>query len=216
MHRAGFNSASRLYANAMNALGMRPAEFRAGGRGATIRFAVGECSLGSILVAATDVGVCAISFGDDPTRLVRSLQDRFSQATLVGADRAFERTVARVVAFVEQPRLGLDLPLDIRGTAFQQRVWKQLMAIPAGSTRTYSQIARALGRPAGSRAVGGACAKNPIAVAIPCHRVLRTDGSLSGYHWGVDRKARLLDRERGRADARRGTGPRPAMPVRSA
>ena len=160
-----------------------------------IRFAVGECSLGSILVAATDKGVCAIEFGDDPDALVRSLQDRFPNAHLVGADRQFEELVSKVVGFVEAPAQGLDLPLDIRGTAFQQRVWHAIRDIPPGATASYAEIARRIGRPKAVRAVAQACGSNAIAVAIPCHRVVRRDGSPSGYRWGVARKQALLKRE---------------------
>jgi AraC family transcriptional regulator of adaptative response/methylated-DNA-[protein]-cysteine methyltransferase len=174
---------------------MTPTDFRGGGNGAAIRFAVGECSLGSILVAATPKGICAISLGDDPDALVRGLQDRFPKAQLIGGDKAFERLVAGVVGFVEAPAQGLDLPLDLRGTAFQQRVWQALRKIPAGTTATYTEIAKRIGCPKAVRAVAQACAGNAIAVAIPCHRVVRLDGSLSGYRWGVARKRALLDKE---------------------
>ena len=173
-----------------------PKQFRAGGKGTAIRFAVGECSLGCVLVAATDKGVCAIELGDDPERLVRGFQDRFPGERLIGGDRKFERQVAKVVAFAEMPARGLDLPLDIRGTAFQQRVWRALRAIPAGSTASYTEIARRIGAPTAVRAVAHACASNAIAIAIPCHRVLRSDGSISGYRWGVERQRALLARER--------------------
>ncbi|CCF85840.1 bifunctional DNA-binding transcriptional regulator/O6-methylguanine-DNA methyltransferase Ada [Nitrolancea hollandica] len=195
IYDAGFNSNGRFYATSSEVLGMTPGDFRAGGNGISIRFAVGECSLGSILVAATDKGVCAIEFGDDPDALVRELQDRFPNARLIGGDRQFERLVATVVGFVEAPALGLDLPLDVRGTAFQQRVWQALREIPAGSTASYTEIAERIGAPMAARAVAQACAANRIAVAIPCHRVVRTDGGLSGYRWGVERKRALLDRE---------------------
>ena len=174
---------------------MTPTRFRAGGAAVQIRFAVGECSLGSILVAATDKGVCAILFGDDPDSLLRDLQDRFDKAELIGGDAEFEALVAQVVGFVEQPRLGLDLPLDVRGTAFQQRVWQALAEIPAGQTASYADVAAKIGKPAAVRAVAQACAANALAVAIPCHRVVRNDGALSGYRWGVERKRALLDRE---------------------
>jgi AraC family transcriptional regulator, regulatory protein of adaptative response / methylated-DNA-[protein]-cysteine methyltransferase len=196
IYGAGFNSSGRFYAASPDLLGMTPTEFRSGGNGASIRFAVGECSLGSILVAATGKGVCAILFGDDPGALVRDLQDRFPKAHLIGADDEFERLMATVVGFVEAPARGLDLPLDVRGTAFQQRVWQALRKIPRGSTVTYAEIAASLGQPKAVRAVAQACAANAIAVAIPCHRVVRTDGALSGYRWGVERKRALLDREK--------------------
>ena len=176
-------------------LGMTPTAVRRGGDGATIRFAVGQASLGAVLVAATDKGVSAIMLGDDPDELVRELQDRFPRAELRGGDAAFERMVAQVVGLVEAPGQRLDLPLDIRGTAFQQQVWQALRAIPPGTTATYAEIAKAVGRPKAVRAVAQACAANPLAVAIPCHRVVRTDGDLSGYRWGVERKRKLLDRE---------------------
>lgn len=163
--------------------------------GTSILFAVGECSLGSILVAATDKGVCAILLGDEPKALVRDLEDRFPRAKFIGGDKDFEQLVAKVVHFVEAPALGLDLRLDLRGTAFQQRVWQALREIPAGSTASYTEIAKRIGAPTAARAVAQACASNAIAVAIPCHRVVRSDGSLSGYRWGVDRKRVLLDRE---------------------
>jgi AraC family transcriptional regulator of adaptative response/methylated-DNA-[protein]-cysteine methyltransferase len=195
IYDAGFNSNSRFYAAADAVLGMKPGSYRAGGRDATIRFAVGECSLGSILVAAGERGVCAILLGDDPAALVRDLEDRFPRATLVGGDADFERVVATVVGFVEAPALGLALPLDVRGTAFQERVWQALREVPAGATTTYSEIAARIGAPKAVRAVAGACAANRLAVAIPCHRVVRRDGDVSGYRWGVARKRALLARE---------------------
>ena len=195
IYEAGFNSNGRFYAHSAQTLGMQPRDYRTGGSGASIRFAVGQCSLGSILVAATERGVCAITLGDDPDALVRDLQDRFPSATLTGGDAAFERWVATVVGFVEAPRLGLDLPLDVRGTAFQQRVWRALREIPPGSTASYADIAMRLGEPKAVRAVAQACAANALAVAIPCHRVVRKDGALSGYRWGVERKRELLKRE---------------------
>jgi len=174
---------------------MTPTAVRRGGEGAAIRFAIGEASLGAVLVAATDKGVCAIMLGDDPDRLARELQDRFPRAELVGGDPAFERIIAQVVGLIEAPGQSLDLPLDIRGTAFQERVWQALRAIPPGRTATYAEIARAVGRPKAARAVAQACAANPLAIAIPCHRVVRADGDVSGYRWGVERKRALLDRE---------------------
>lgn len=196
LYAAGFQSSSRFYAGADAMLGMAPGRFRSGGAGEEIRFAVAQCSLGAILVAATGQGICAILMGDDPEALVHDLQDRFPKARLVGADAGFERTVALVVGFVEAPRLGLDLPLDVRGTAFQQRVWDALRAIPAGVTVSYTELAQRIGSPAAVRAVAGACAANPVAVAIPCHRVVRNDGGLSGYRWGIERKRALIEREK--------------------
>jgi AraC family transcriptional regulator, regulatory protein of adaptative response / methylated-DNA-[protein]-cysteine methyltransferase len=195
IYGAGYNSSGRFYAASAGVLGMAPSDFRAGGKGAAIRFAIGQCSLGAILVATTEKGVCAISLGDDPSALLRDLQDRFPKAQLTGGDQDFERLVAKVVGFIEAPALGLDLPLDVRGTAFQQRVWQALREIPAGETASYTEIARRVRRPKAVRAVGAACAANAIAVAIPCHRVVRNDGALAGYRWGIERKRSLLARE---------------------
>jgi AraC family transcriptional regulator of adaptative response/methylated-DNA-[protein]-cysteine methyltransferase len=195
IYSAGFNSNGRFYAASNDLIGMTPTGFREGGAGATIRFALGECSLGAILVAATDKGVCAITLGDDPQQLVRAFQDDFPNAQLVGGDRNFEGIVAAAVGLVEGSPSEFKLPLDVRGTAFQQRVWQALRDIPAGKTASYMEIAAKIGAPASVRAVAGACASNRIAVAIPCHRVVRTDGSLSGYRWGVERKRALLQRE---------------------
>jgi AraC family transcriptional regulator of adaptative response/methylated-DNA-[protein]-cysteine methyltransferase len=195
IYEAGYNSNGRFYAASNDVLGMTPSRFRAGGADTTIRFAVGQCSLGAILVAASERGVCAILLGDDPDVLARDLQDRFPRAELVGGDRTFERLVAQVVGLVEMPGTGVDLPLDVRGTAFQQRVWQALRSIPAGSTVTYEELARRIGAPRSARAVAQACGANPLAVAIPCHRVIRRDGALSGYRWGVARKQALLERE---------------------
>lgn len=196
IYDAGYGSNSRFYAGSTALLGMTPSTYRAGGPRERLRFAVGDCTLGAILVASSDRGVAAILLGDDPDALVRDLQDRFPRAELIGGDQCYEDSIARVVGFVESPGIGLDLPLDVRGTAFQQRVWHALRAVPAGTTVTYGELARRIGAPAATRAVAGACAANPIAVAIPCHRVVRTDGSLSGYRWGVERKRQLLDVER--------------------
>ncbi len=195
IYDAGFGSDSRFYEGSTALLGMKPSAYRAGGASERLRFAVGQCSLGAILVASSSQGVAAILLGDDPDALVRDLQDRFPRADLIGDDGTYEATIARVVGFVEAPGMGLDLPLDVRGTAFQQRVWQALREVPAGRTVTYGQIARRIGAPSATRAVAGACAANPLAIAIPCHRVVRTDGSLSGYRWGVERKRQLLDRE---------------------
>lgn len=195
IYDAGFNSNSRFYEASGKVLGMTPADYRAGGANADIRFAVGECSLGSILVAQSRRGVCAISLGDDPDKLARDLQDKFPRANLIGGDDDFEQLVAKVVGFIEAPALGLDLPLDVRGTAFQERVWQALRDIPVGSTASYTEIAARIGAPKSVRAVASACAANTLAVAIPCHRVVRSDGALSGYRWGVERKRALLDRE---------------------
>ena len=195
IYGAGYKSSARFYAKSNALLGMTPTNYRAGGADLEIRFAIGECSLGSILVAATPLGVCAILLGDEPQALAHDLERRFPRAALIGADGEFEQLVAKVVGLVENPRVGATLPLDIRGTAFQQRVWKALSKIPAGKTMTYSDIAHAIGSPKAVRAVAQACAANALAVAIPCHRVVRTDGGLSGYRWGVERKRSLLARE---------------------
>lgn len=195
IYDAGYNSGGRFYEEADEVLGMTASRYRAGGAGTQIRFAIGQCSLGAILVAQSDRGVCAILIGDDPDTLAHELQDRFPKAQLIGGDAAFERLVARVVGFVEAPRIGLDLPLDVRGTAFQQRVWQALRDIPAGRTASYTEIAARIGAPTAARAVAQACAANALAVAIPCHRVVRSDGALSGYRWGVERKRALLERE---------------------
>ena len=192
---AGFNANSRFYESADAMLGMKPTQYRAGGVDARIEFAIGESSLGAILVARSQRGVCAISLGDDADLLLRELQDRFPRAELVGGDTGFERLVAQVVGMIEQPNLGIDLPLDVRGTAFQQRVWQALGQIPPGQTASYAQIAQRIGSPTSVRAVAQACASNTLAVAIPCHRVVRSDGALSGYRWGVERKRELLLRE---------------------
>lgn len=195
LYDAGYSSSGRFYEEATAVLGMTPTEFKAGGARREIRFAVGQCSLGAVLVAASAQGVCAILLGDDPDALVRDLQDRFKTARLIGADGAFEQWIAQVVGLIESPRTGLALPLDIQGTAFQQRVWQALRGIPAGQTVSYTEIARRIGSPQAVRAVAGACAANPLAVAIPCHRVVRHDGALSGYRWGIERKRILLCRE---------------------
>lgn len=195
IYQAGYGSAGRFYAESGTRLGMTPRAWRAGGAAAEIHFALGQCSLGAILVARSQRGICAILLGDDPGALLRELEDQFPAAQLKGGDRHFEKLVARVVGLVEAPGVGLDLPLDLRGTAFQQRVWRALRRIPPGRTLSYAELARRIGAPRAARAVAGACAANTIAVAIPCHRVVRQDGGLSGYRWGVARKRALLQRE---------------------
>ena len=195
IYDAGFNSSSRFYEGTNRALGMTPTEFRTGGRNAEIYFAIGECSMGSILAAQTERGVCAILIGDDAEQLVRDLQDRFPNAKLVGDASEYQDLVAKVVGLVENPKSGLELPLDIRGTAFQKRVWKALQQIPPGTTASYSEIAKKIGMPKALRAVAHACGSNSVAIAIPCHRVIRNDGSLARYRWGVERKRALLERE---------------------
>ncbi|UDM53452.1 bifunctional DNA-binding transcriptional regulator/O6-methylguanine-DNA methyltransferase Ada [Cupriavidus sp. MP-37] len=195
IYDAGFGSNSRFYETSDAVLGMTPSRYRAGGADMDIRFAIGQCSLGAILVAQSERGVCAILLGDDPQALLQDLQDRFPRANLIGGDARFEQLVAQVVGLIEAPSIGLALPLDVRGTAFQQRVWQALREIPAGSTASYAEIAARIGAPRAVRAVAQACAANHLAVAIPCHRVVRSDGDLSGYRWGVARKRELLERE---------------------
>jgi AraC family transcriptional regulator, regulatory protein of adaptative response / methylated-DNA-[protein]-cysteine methyltransferase len=194
-HDAGFGSNGRFYEASTSVLGMSPTHYKSGGVHETLTFAVGQCSLGAILVASSTKGVAAIFLGDDPEQLVRDLQDRFPRARLVGGDTAYEQQVAQVIGLIEAPGRGLALPLDVRGTAFQQRVWMALREIPAGETASYSAIAEKIGSPHSVRAVAGACAANALAVAIPCHRVVRLDGGLSGYRWGVERKRELISRE---------------------
>ena len=195
IYGAGFNSNSRFYEASDQLLGMRARDYQAGGTGAVIRFAVGQCSLGAILVAQSQRGICAILLDDDPDALVRDLQDQFPKAQLIGGDAEFEQLIAQVVGFIEAPSMGLNLPLDVRGTAFQERVWQALREIPSGDTVSYTQIAERIGAPKAVRAVAQACGANHIAVAIPCHRVVRRDGDIAGYRWGVDRKRELLRRE---------------------
>jgi AraC family transcriptional regulator of adaptative response/methylated-DNA-[protein]-cysteine methyltransferase len=195
LYRSGFGSSGRLYSASNQRLGMTPGRYRAGGVQTDIVFAVGSCSLGALLVAATERGICAILLGESAAELARDLKGRFPRARVQQADAAFEQQLQQVVALVEQPERGLALPLDVRGTAFQERVWQALQAIPAGATRSYAQVAQALGAPRAVRAVAAACAANPLAVAVPCHRVLRGDGALAGYRWGIERKRALLERE---------------------
>ena len=195
IYEAGFNSNSRFYETSEQLLGMPARSYRQGGKGAQIRFAVGQSSLGAILVAESQKGICAILLGEDPEELVRDLQDRFPRAQLRGDDPQFDEKIALVVGFIEAPAQGLNLPLDVRGTAFQERVWQALRQIPTGQTASYTDIAQRIGSPKAVRAVAQACAANPLAVAVPCHRVVRRDGDLSGYRWGIERKRELLRRE---------------------
>jgi AraC family transcriptional regulator, regulatory protein of adaptative response / methylated-DNA-[protein]-cysteine methyltransferase len=192
---AGYGSGSRFYENVDATLGMKPTVYREGGKGKEIRFALAPCYLGWVLVAATAAGICAIDLGGSPEELVAQLRARFPNAQLSDQDPEFAAWVDQVLSLLEVPECGLALPLDVQGTAFQRRVWQALQQIPAGSTRTYTEVAEEIGRPTAVRAVAQACAANKIAVAIPCHRVVRSDGSLSGYRWGVERKRRLLERE---------------------
>ncbi|MES2205949.1 MAG: bifunctional DNA-binding transcriptional regulator/O6-methylguanine-DNA methyltransferase Ada [Pseudomonadota bacterium] len=195
IYSAGYHSSSRFYEASNQVLGMTPSTYRAKGRDANIHFALGECFLGSILVAKSERGICAILLGDDPATLIEDIQTKFSSASLVGGDETFEQWVAQVVGFIEAPKVGLHLPLDIQGTAFQQRVWQALQQIPMGKTVSYTDIAQQMGLPKSVRAIASACAANTLAVAIPCHRVIRLDGGLSGYRWGIERKEALLKRE---------------------
>jgi AraC family transcriptional regulator, regulatory protein of adaptative response / methylated-DNA-[protein]-cysteine methyltransferase len=195
LYGAGYSSSRQFYAVASQRLGMTPSEYRAGAPQLEIRFAVGSCSLGQVLVAASERGVCSILLGDSAAVLASDLAARFPRARLLDGGAAFQQQLQSVIALVERPAGGLDLPLDVRGTAFQERVWQALRAVPAGVTTNYTELAHAIGAPRAVRAVAGACAANPLAIAIPCHRVLRSDGNLSGYRWGVERKRELLARE---------------------
>ncbi len=201
LYNAGFSSSSRFYEKATEALGMRASRYRKGGEGMPIRFATTMSYLGWVLVAATGKGVCAIDFGDDPEALRDRLLARFPRAELQENDPGFAKLVTGVITLLESPRNGPDLPLDIQGTAFQRRVWTALRDIPAGSTATYTEIAARIGNPKAVRAVANACASNTIAVAVPCHRVLRSDGKLAGYRWGLERKRMLLEKEAEKPDA---------------
>lgn len=196
VYDAGYNSNSQFYAEADQSLGMKPKQYRAGGKDTEIYFALGECSLGSVLVAQSKRGICAISLGDDPEVLLDELQEQFSTATLLGGDKKYEKMVAQVIGFIEHPRIHFDLPLDIRGTLFQQKVWQALQHISPGETLSYSELAARIGTPKASRAVARACASNVLAVAIPCHRIVRSNGDISGYRWGIERKRQLLEREK--------------------
>jgi AraC family transcriptional regulator of adaptative response/methylated-DNA-[protein]-cysteine methyltransferase len=195
IYAAGFNSSAPFYAKAARWIGMSASDYRRGGNQTCIHFATTECSLGQLLVAATDRGVCAIAMGDDRAVLLSDLRARFPKAELVEGDLDFADVVAKVVALVEKPAQGMALPLDVRGTAFQHRVWRAISEIAAGETRTYAELAERIGSPRATRTVAGACAANPVAIVIPCHRVVRGDGNLSGYRWGVERKRTLLERE---------------------
>lgn len=195
IYDAGYQSNSRFYEASSQRLGMTPSEWKSGGRGSKIYFALAVCSLGTLLVAQSPIGVCAILLGDDPEQLLNNLQDKFPNAELIGGNDDFEQLVAQVVGFIEAPEIGLNLPLDIQGTAFQQRVWQALRNIPVGETKSYSDIAEKIGQPSAVRAVANACGANMLAVAIPCHRVVRSNGDLSGYRWGIDRKQALLLKE---------------------
>ena len=197
IYGAGYESPARFYEQARFALGMPPGDYKAGGRGQAIWYALADSALGRVLVAGTARGLCAIFFGDADAALEAELRIRFENARLVAADETMRECVAETAAFIDMPKGVFHLPLDIQGTAFQQKVWAALRDIPFGETATYSDIARKIGAPSATRAVANACGANPAAVAIPCHRVLRSDGGLGGYRWGVARKRTLLQRERG-------------------
>ncbi|MFY0679373.1 MAG: bifunctional DNA-binding transcriptional regulator/O6-methylguanine-DNA methyltransferase Ada [Thalassovita sp.] len=196
VYDAGYNSSSRFYETATQALGMSPSQLRRGGAGVRILFAIGDCRLGVVLIASTDKGVCALLLGDTPEAVLEDLQSRFPNAELIGDDPHYQALIGHILPFVEAPKLGFDLPLDIQGTAFQTRVWAALRDIPVGDTASYSEIANQIGAPKSSRAVAQACGANPLAIVVPCHRVVRADGGLSGYRWGVDRKAQILELEK--------------------
>ncbi len=196
IYDAGYGSSARFYSKALETLGMKPDAYRKGGRGMEISYAVQSSALGLMLVAATAKGVCLICFGEEASELEKEVVRRFPIAHISESGAVFKDWLARVVAFVENPGGSLELPLDIRGTAFQRRVWAALREIPAGATETYSQVARRVGSPGAVRAVANACADNNLAVAIPCHRVVRLDGGLGGYRWGLDRKRALLEKEK--------------------
>lgn len=199
IYQAGYASSSRFYESDSRALGLLPGELRRRGQGVAIRALVCACSLGRVLVGATIRGLCAVELGDEDGRLQEQLRLRFPQATLLDGDAGLAALAEQVVAVIDGAELGPTLPLDLMGTLFQQRVWRALGEIPKATTRSYSELARQLQAPAAARAVGAACGKNPIAVLIPCHRVLRDDGSLGGYRWGLERKQQLLAREAGAA-----------------
>ncbi|HEY7855417.1 MAG TPA: bifunctional DNA-binding transcriptional regulator/O6-methylguanine-DNA methyltransferase Ada [Terriglobales bacterium] len=197
LYEAGYQSSGRFYAEAQGALGMAPARYRAGGAKLAIEFAVAECSLGWALVAATTRGLCAVTLGDDAAALIADLTRRFPRAVVRPAPPGFARKVARVIRLIATPARGIELPLDIQGSAFQVRVWQALQRIPAGETRSYTELARMAGAPRAARAVASACGANPLAVVIPCHRARRASGELAGYRWGIERKKELLRRESG-------------------
>ncbi|HUF61672.1 MAG TPA: bifunctional DNA-binding transcriptional regulator/O6-methylguanine-DNA methyltransferase Ada [Verrucomicrobiales bacterium] len=196
IYEAGYTSSGRFYADSSKQLGMQPGISRQYGRDELIRFSIGACALGVALVAASDKGVCAVFLGDDARSLEEELQRRFQKARRLRAGPEFDRIVSAVLRLVEEPGSDPNLPLDLRGTAFQQKVWQALQRIPAGNTVSYAEIACKIGKPGSARAVAGACAANSLALLVPCHRVVHQEGSLSGYRWGVNRKQALLDRER--------------------
>lgn len=196
IYEAGFASSGRFYENAPAALGMTPRDFRARGRNVDIEYDMSPCALGVVLVARTTKGICAVMLGDSRESLVADLTHRFSKATLTEADNAFRHILAAVVQLIETPTQPFTLPLDLHGTIFQQRVWQALRDITPGTTISYGDLAARIGAPSSVRAVARACGANPVAVAVPCHRVVGKDGALTGYRWGLERKKALLGRER--------------------
>ncbi len=196
LYGAGYGSSSRVYEQASAALGMTPATFRRGGAGMQIGYEIAECPLGRLLVAATERGVCAVYLGDADPELTAILRSEFPKAEIGEGGHGMTSTVATILAHLEGEQPNIDLPLDVQATAFQRRVWDELRRIPYGEQRTYGEIAKALGRPKSARAVGRACASNPASIIIPCHRAVGSNGSLTGYRWGIERKRKLLDRER--------------------
>ena len=195
IYEAGFSSSSRFYERSQETLGMTPSEFRKGGKGVAISYSIAPCPLGHVLVAGTERGICAVTLGGDPEALAAELHASFPQATIEREDRAFREAVQTLVGHLRDPAQPLDLPLDIQGTAFQQQVWQALRLIPAGQTASYTEIAQRIGRPSAVRAVARACATNPFALVVPCHRVIGVTGKLSGYRWGLERKQKLLEKE---------------------
>jgi AraC family transcriptional regulator of adaptative response/methylated-DNA-[protein]-cysteine methyltransferase len=196
LYDAGFNSSSRLYEQASNELGMTPATYGRGGRGVEINYTIVDSPLGRLLVAVTERGVCSVAMGDRDNQLEKGLHTEFPEAKIKRADFALRETVRTLLKHLTSKQPHLDLPLDIRATAFQRQVWERLRAIPYGETMSYGEVAKALGNPGAVRAVGRACATNPVALVIPCHRVVREDQTLGGYRWGLDRKKKLLEREK--------------------
>jgi AraC family transcriptional regulator of adaptative response/methylated-DNA-[protein]-cysteine methyltransferase len=196
IYEAGYNSSARFYDTSQTFLGMKPSTYKRGGAGELIRYSVSKCPLGYLLVAATDKGVCSIILGDVPEPMVQDLQSQFPKANLERGGKVFSEWIKQVVRFINEPAKGLGLPLDVRGTAFQQRVWTALSKIPIGTTKSYTQIASEIGAPKSIRAVARAIASNRLALAIPCHRVIRASGDLCGFRWGVKRKQKLLESEK--------------------
>lgn len=196
IYGAGYNSSSRLYEQSDEKLGMTPTAYRKGGAGMTVFYSAVPCPLGVLLVAVTERGICKLSLGDAPAPLLADLEAEFARAERIQDDEGVGYWVGRIIAYLEGWQPELSLPLDLRATAFQLKVWRELQAIPVGETRSYSEVAAAIGQPTASRAVANACARNPVALVIPCHRIIRADKGLGGYRWGMERKRALLERER--------------------